>query len=67
MDGFEVYKKIKATESLKDTHIVFVTAQDDEKEILEILRDGAADYITKPFNMNELSDRIESILSKHII
>ncbi len=67
MDGFEVYKMIRETESIKDTHVVFVTAKDDEKEMLEILRDGAADYITKPFNMNELSERIETILSKHKI
>ena len=64
MDGIEVCKKIRDTKGICSTPIVFLTGREDEKEILEGLRSGAEDYITKPFNITEFKNRIDNIASK---
>lgn len=64
MDGIDVCKKIRGTKGISGIPIVFLTGREDEKEILEGLRCGAEDYITKPFNINEFRKRIDEIASK---
>jgi len=64
MDGIEACKKIRDTKGISGIPIVFLTGRDDDKEILEGLRSGAEDYITKPFNISEFKKRVEEILSK---
>lgn len=44
---------------------IFLTANDDEDNIVNCLEDGAEDYITKPFSTRELIARINRILSKN--
>ena len=44
---------------------IFLTANDDEDNIVNCLEDGAEDYITKPFSTRELVARINRILSKN--
>lgn len=58
-DGFELYEK-----NLKDKNIctIFLTAKDDENDIVKGLELGAEDYITKPFSIKELLVRINKIL-----
>lgn len=47
-----------------DCPIVFLTARDSEQDLVHGLRIGGDDYITKPFQMRELSARIESHLRR---
>ncbi|GAB2021342.1 response regulator transcription factor [Pseudolactococcus yaeyamensis] len=46
------------------TPIIITTAIDDKAKIVELLKNGADDYITKPFNLDELQARIEVQLRK---
>ena len=58
-DGFEFYEKnLKA----KNISTIFLTAKDDENDIVKGLELGAEDYITKPFSIKELLVRINKIL-----
>lgn len=57
--GFDVFKYIK---SKKDIPIIFLTAVDDEVNIVMGLDMGADDYITKPFKARELLSRIKKVL-----
>ena len=58
-DGFELYEKnLKA----KNISTIFLTAKDDENDIVKGLELGAEDYITKPFSIKELLVRINKIL-----
>ena len=50
-NGFELCKKIKQE---MDTPVIFLTAKDEEKDIVEGLDLGADDYIIKPFRNREL-------------
>ncbi len=58
-NGFDLYKKY-----IKDKNIptIFLTAKDDEDDIVKGLELGAEDYITKPFSTKELIARINKIL-----
>ncbi|MET4704649.1 two-component system OmpR family response regulator [Frigoribacterium sp. UYMn621] len=61
MDGFEVARRIR---TFSDGYIVMVTALQDEIDILEGLRAGADDYISKPFRPREVRARIEALLRR---
>lgn len=61
-NGYIFYKN-----NIKEKKIptIFLTANDDEDNIVNCLEDGAEDYITKPFSTRELIARINRILSKN--
>lgn len=59
MDGFETIKLIKATEKTKDIPVIFLTAKDDGGSEIEGLKLGAVDYITKPFSIPLLLQRVQ--------
>ncbi len=60
MDGYEVCKKLKNNQQTKNIPIIFISALDD-KEIKErVLNAGGIDYITKPFQINDISTRIKA-------
>ncbi|MCL1586792.1 MAG: response regulator transcription factor [Actinomycetia bacterium] len=61
LDGGQVLKMIRA---VSDVPVIVATARDDESEIVRILRDGADDYIVKPFSGAQLQARIEAILRR---
>lgn len=58
-DGFELYEK---NLKVKNISTIFLTAKDDENDIVKGLELGAEDYITKPFSIKELLVRINKIL-----
>ena len=62
-NGFEVDKYIK--EYRKQLPIIFLTANDEEKDVVYGLDLGAEDYITKPFRNRELISRIKNVLRRN--
>jgi signal transduction histidine kinase len=63
IDGLEVCRQLKADEETRQVPIVLVSAFADMRERVEGLRLGAADYITKPFEPEELLARVETHLA----
>ena len=61
-NGFDICSKLKEKE---DVPIIFLTARDDEKDIVKGLDMGADDYITKPFRNRELISRINNVLRRY--
>lgn len=59
LNGLELCKKIKKT---SDIPIIMVTAKSDVADIVNGFEIGADDYLTKPFNMEELIARIKRFL-----
>src|SRR5262252_10590136 len=49
MDGFEVCRRLKATDRCKDVPVIFITALTDTADKVLAFDTGAVDYITKPF------------------
>lgn len=60
-NGYEVCKHIKGKD---DTPILFLTAYDDEVNVIMGLELGADDYICKPFRVKELMARIKTVLRR---
>ena len=58
-NGYEIYHELKKE---KNTPVIFLTALDEEKDIVKGLDIGADDYITKPFRTRELLSRIKNVL-----
>ncbi|NET36112.1 MAG: response regulator [Cyanothece sp. SIO1E1] len=59
MDGFETCQKLKATPSTRDIPVIFMTALTDTVDRVKGLDLGAVDYITKPFQQQEVLARVE--------
>ena len=62
--GFEWSKEVR--ESDKDVPIVFLTARSDHESAVQALRQGASDFIRKPFGYEELVLRIQKALNEVI-
>ena len=60
MDGFEVCDKIKQKETNKDLPIIFLTAKTDIESISMAFSKGGWDYLTNPFNTEELLARVHT-------
>ncbi len=60
MNGGELIRKIRENEGDDYTYIVVVTVRDSVSDVVEGLEAGADDYITKPFNKEELNVRLKA-------
>jgi two-component system, OmpR family, response regulator len=62
MDGFQLVKHIRLQ---SDIPILILSAKVDEDDKVRGLKDGADDYLTKPFSLRELEARVESLLRRY--
>lgn len=62
LDGFEVCKILKEDETLKDIPIIFISALDDIQSKVKAFEQGGVDYITKPFEKEEVIARVKTQL-----
>lgn len=60
-DGFELCKRIKEDSR---SPVIFLTAKEDENDVVRGLDMGADDYVTKPFRNRELVSRIKRVLAR---
>jgi signal transduction histidine kinase len=64
LDGFQVMSRLQELEIVESRPpILVVTAQHDQKYLLRVLREGAADYVTKPFLVDELLARVGNLIT----
>jgi PAS domain S-box-containing protein len=63
MDGYEVCRRLKAREDLRHIPIILISAFAGVKALAKGLQLGAADYLTKPFQTEELLVRVQTHLS----
>lgn len=59
MDGFQLTQKLKSTEEYSHIPVLFLTSLDSPEDIVRGFDLGGVDYITKPFNRNELLRRVK--------
>lgn len=60
MDGFETCRRIKEDDENVKIPIIFLTANTDSESIEKAFKSGGVDYVTKPFNADELLARIKT-------
>ncbi|MEI7810836.1 MAG: response regulator [Ignavibacteria bacterium] len=59
IDGYEVCRRFKSDERLKDIPVIFISAKTETFDKVKAFQLGGVDYITKPFQMEEIFARIE--------
>jgi DNA-binding response OmpR family regulator/nitrogen-specific signal transduction histidine kinase len=63
IDGYEVCRTIKANSKYNDIPIIFLTVKSEMEDIVKGFDLGAVDYMTKPFNRQELISRVRTHIS----
>jgi two-component system alkaline phosphatase synthesis response regulator PhoP len=66
MDGFQVCRKVKHSEVLKNIPFVFLTARNEEHSEVQGFDLGAEDYISKPIKPAALSTRLKTIIKRYV-
>ncbi len=62
MNGFDVCNRLQNSPQTKDIPVIFLTAKSDKESIVHGLSLGAKDYVSKPFNKEELKARVKNHL-----
>lgn len=65
MNGYEVCKHLKADEVLKSIPVIFISALSETMDKIKAFSVGGLDYITKPFQVEEVLARVETHLKLH--
>ncbi len=63
MDGFEVCRQLKSKNNTKDMPVIFISALNETEDIVKSFQAGGADYVTKPFQGEEVLARVEAHLN----
>lgn len=64
LDGFEMKKKLGDDPALDSIPLIFLTARTAVEDRILGIRGGADDYVTKPFDLDELTARVEAVLRR---
>ncbi len=62
MDGFQVCENLKSIKTTQDIPVIFISAMDDTSEKVKAFNLGCVDYITKPFQEEEVIARVKTHL-----
>jgi putative two-component system response regulator len=62
MSGFEVMEEIMRDPKLKEIPVIFLTSHAETDNVVAALRQGARDYIVKPFEPDALRERVSKVL-----
>jgi signal transduction histidine kinase/CheY-like chemotaxis protein/AraC-like DNA-binding protein len=66
MDGIEMTRQLQADMMTTHIPILILTANADDKSVIQSINDGAVDYLTKPFNLDILKAKIDRVLSLRV-
>ena len=64
IDGYEICRQLRTQRATKETPIIFLTEKRDRVDKLQGLELGVVDYITKPFDVQELQLRVRNTLNR---
>jgi two-component system sensor histidine kinase/response regulator len=65
MNGYEVCERLKSSPQLSDIPVIFLSALNETHDKVRAFRSGAVDYISKPFQFEEVQARVETHLKLH--
>lgn len=64
LDGFQVLSEIKSRKHLSDLNVIIISAKTDSWSIKNAMDIGAFDYITKPINVQDVKNKVESAMKE---
>ncbi|MBC7777948.1 MAG: response regulator [Phycisphaerae bacterium] len=65
MDGYQLLEKLKSGETTRHIPVIMLTARAEAQDRLKALRIGVDDYLTKPFDEEELQVRVKNLLTNY--
>ena len=65
MDGYEVCRRLKSDETLSEIPVIFISALNAAEDKLRGFRSGGADYVSKPFRLEEVNARVKAHVGLH--
>jgi DNA-binding response OmpR family regulator len=64
MDGWETLRLLKADETIRDLPVMMFSVKGEPRDKVHGLQEGAADYLTKPFGVDDLLSRVRRVLGE---
>ena len=64
MDGWETLRLLRLDENSRNVPVVILSARAEPRDKIRALQEGAMDYITKPFDLQESLEKIQTILEE---
>src|SRR5580704_3952195 len=65
MNGYEVCERLKSTAEISGIPVIFLSALNETQDKVKAFQSGAVDYISKPFQFEEVQARVETHLQLH--
>ena len=65
MNGYEICERLKSDPCLSPTPVIFLSALNATEDKIKAFQAGGADYITKPFHLEEVQARVQTHLKLH--
>ena len=65
MSGLELLKKVRVDATYKAVPFVLVTAENEQKQVIEAAKAGVSNYIVKPFTPNDFQAKMAMVYKKH--
>lgn len=67
MDGFQVLEELKLHKELSSVNVIIISAKTDSWSIKNAMDRGAFDYLTKPINIRDLINKVQSAMVEGIL
>ncbi len=64
MDGWETLRLFKADEEIRDLPVIMFSVKGEVRDKIHGMQEGAVDYLTKPFEVNDLLLRVQRVLDR---
>ncbi len=66
MQGIELLRRVRAHETMKAVPFILVTAEADQRNLLEAIQSGVSNYIIKPFTQELFEEKLEAVHQQHL-
>lgn len=64
MTGIDLLRHVRKADSVKETPFMLVTAESEQKNVVEAVQAGVSDYVVKPFNAATIKAKFEAIYNR---
>ncbi len=64
MDGFELLKKVRSDDELRDMPFLMITAEAEKQKVIDAIKAGVNNYVVKPFTAEILKEKMDKIFEK---
>jgi len=65
MDGLELLRQMRASEKFKHIPFIMVSSASESQKVVEAIKTGVDEYITKPIKPDDFAHRVKDVLIKH--